>query len=135
MVPCRPARAARGLARPSLGQVPSGKTLSTSPSPRKPGTANDAEFRFATSPQEAPILHFDGPRRFVLSDKFGPHRFRPGESCELAVELRTQGWDATVRTDFDEVPEDIHPVADIEFPPGRPGEDPIRVRVELKERC
>lgn len=75
------------------------------------------------------------PRRLALSGTFGQPRFRPGESCELAIELHTQGWNATVRTDFREVPEDVHPVAEIEFPPGRPGEDPTRVRVELKERC
>jgi hypothetical protein len=94
-----------------------------------------ARFRYATRPQEAPIIPFDGPRHLVLSEVFGPCRFRPGESCELAVQLRTQGWNATVGTDFHEVPEDVHPVADIEFPPGRPGEDPIRMRRELKERC
>jgi hypothetical protein len=99
------------------------------------GCSRDASFRFATSPQEAPILHFDGPRRFALSDKFAPHCFHPGEFCELAAELHTQGWNATVRTDLHEVPENIHPVAEIEFPPSRPGEDPTRLRVELKERC
>jgi hypothetical protein len=101
----------------------------------KTGHCRRAVFRFATNSQEAPILHFDGPRGFVLSDQFDQPRFRPGESCELAVELHTQGWNASVRTYFEEVPEDAHPVADIEFPPGRPGEDPIRVRVELTERC
>jgi hypothetical protein len=101
----------------------------------KTGHGQRGVLRFASSPQEAPILHFDGPRRFALSDKFGPHHFRPGESCDLAVELHTEGLNATVRTDFFEVPEGVHPVAEIEFPPGRPGEDPIRVRVELKERC
>jgi hypothetical protein len=101
----------------------------------KTGHGQRAGLRLATSPQEAPILHFDGSRRFALSDKYGQHPFRPGESCDLAVELHTQGLNATVRTELFEVPENVHPVAEIEFPPGRPGEDPIRVRVELKERC
>jgi hypothetical protein len=101
----------------------------------KTGHGQRAQVRFATSPREAPILHFDGPRRFALSDKFGPHQFRTGEPCDLAVELHTQGLNATVRTDFFEVPENVHPVAEIEFPPGRPGDVPIPVRVELKERC
>lgn len=101
----------------------------------KIGHAQTAEFRFATHPQEAPILHFDGPRRLALSGTLDPPRFRAGESCEVAVELHTQGWDATVRTGIREVPEDVHPIAEIEFPPGRPGDDPLRTRVELKERC
>jgi hypothetical protein len=101
----------------------------------KTGGGQHAELRFAASPQEAPILHFDGPQRFALSDKFGTHRFRPGEPCLLEVELRTQGLGATVRTQIYEAPDNIHPVAEIEFPPGWPGENPIRMRVELKERC
>jgi hypothetical protein len=36
------------------------------------------------------------------------------------------------RKDF---PTDIHPVAEIEFPPARPGDKPLRERYELKERC
>jgi hypothetical protein len=101
----------------------------------KTGHGQDANLRFAASPRDAPILHFDGPRRFALSGKSGPQSFRPGEPCDLAVELHTQGLNATVRTDVYEVPENVHPVAEIAFPPGRPGEDSVRVRVELKERC
>jgi len=101
----------------------------------KTGGAQRARLRFATSPQEAPILHFDGPRRFVLSDKLGQPRFRPGESCDLAVVLHTQGLNGKVRTESEGAPENVHPVAEIEFSTGRPGADPIRVRVELKGRC
>ena len=68
----------------------------------KTGGAQRARLRFATSPQEAPILHFDGPRRFVLSDKLGQPRFRPGESCDLAVVLHTQGLNGKVRTESEE---------------------------------
>jgi hypothetical protein len=101
----------------------------------KTGHGQRAKLRFAASPQEAPILHFDGPRRLALSDKFGPQSFRPGERCDLAVELHARGLNATVRTETLEIPENVHPVAEIEFPPGRPGQNSVRVRVELKERC
>jgi hypothetical protein len=99
------------------------------------GRGQRAGLRFAASPREAPVLPFDGPRRFALSEKFGRHPFRPGEPCALAAELQAPGLHATVRTETFEVPEDVHPVAEIEFPPRRSGEGPIRVRVELKERC
>jgi hypothetical protein len=101
----------------------------------KTGHAQRAGLRFATTPQEAPILHFDGPRRFALSDKYGEQHFRPGEAHDLGVELHAQGWNATVRTEVFEFPDNVHPVAQIEFPPGWPGADPIRVRVELTGRC
>jgi hypothetical protein len=101
----------------------------------KTGGAQRAQLHFATSPQEAPILHFDGPRRFVLSKKAGQPCFRPGESCDLFVELHTQGLNDKVRTGSFEAPENVHPMAEIEFSTGQPGADPIRVRVELKGRC
>ena len=37
--------------------------------------------------------------------------------------------------DFEEIPEEIHPVAKVAFPSKRPGAKPIEVRVVLKERC
>jgi hypothetical protein len=36
------------------------------------------------------------------------------------------------RRDF---PTDLHPVAEVEFPPAGLGMKPVRVRYELKERC
>lgn len=101
----------------------------------KSGHGQRAHLRFAASAQAAPILPFDGPRQFALSPKLGPHLFRRGESSELAVELHAPGWNATVRTEIYELPEAVHPVAEIEFPPGQPNGEPLRVRVELKERC
>jgi hypothetical protein len=101
----------------------------------KSGGRQRVGLRFAARPQDAPILHFDGPRRLALFEGFGPCVFRRGEISDLFVALRTEGLNATVRTDADQAPEEIHPVAEIEFPPGRPDGDPIRLRVELKERC
>jgi hypothetical protein len=37
-----------------------------------------------------------------------------------------------VRSDL---PEGLNPVAQIEYPPARPGAKPVRQRYELKERC
>jgi hypothetical protein len=100
------------------------------------GRGQWASLRFAPSAREAPVLHFDGPRRFALSEKFGKLHFRPGELADVAVELHTRwGQCPAVKTDVYEVPEGIHPVAEIEFPPSQPGEAPIRVRVKLTERC
>src|SRR5262249_2691378 len=101
----------------------------------KTGHAQRAQLRFATSPQEAPTLHFDGARRFVLSDKAGQPRFRPGEPCGLFGELHTQGLNGKVRPESSEAAQTLHRWAEIECPPGRPGDDPIRLRVELTGRC
>jgi hypothetical protein len=101
----------------------------------KTGQCQRAALRFGGSPQEAPILHLDGPRRFRASDKFGPSLFRRGTTCELYTELYAPGLKATVRTEIYEVPKEVHPVADIAFPPGQPNGKPIRLSVKLKQRC
>jgi hypothetical protein len=101
----------------------------------KGGLQQSASLAFADRPQDAPILHIDGPCQLEVMDKFGPAVFRRGESSELYVRLITPGLKANVTASPIEFPTDIHPVAEIEFPPERPGAEPIRQRVVLKERC
>lgn len=96
--------------------------------------AERARLGFGQRPQDAPVLHFDGPRSLSLSERW-PMTFRRGEITHLAVELTTPGLNAVVKTDHHEIPPEIHPVAEIAFPPAAPGEEPARLRVELKERC
>jgi hypothetical protein len=71
----------------------------------------------------------------ALDDKGGPWELRRGETSELYVRLVTPGWNATVTADHDGIPEAADPVGAIEWPPGGPGGEPVRLRVELKERC
>jgi hypothetical protein len=106
------------------------------------GLMQYATVAFATRPQDAPILHFCGPLRLEMDDIAGPFTLRRGESSELYVRLTTPGLNARVTTDHYEVPgeavypaKEAHPVAQFEFPPGRPGREPIRLRVELQGRC
>ena len=94
-----------------------------------------AEVRFADDPHDAPVIPFDGTRRFALSRTLRQHIFRPGETSHLAVELHSKGLSATVRTDFGAIPDDVHPVAEIEFPPASDDAAPIRLSVQLTERC
>ncbi len=98
-------------------------------------TSQRARVRFAERPHDAPILHFDGPRSLALSDKFGSFELRRGETSYLVVELTTPGLNAEVRLDHFQIPPEVHPVAEIEFAAGRTDGDPIRLRVELQERC
>ena len=99
------------------------------------GKGQRARVRFGDSPGHAPVLHFDGPRRFRPSDKFGPPQFRRGQICELYAELYAPGLNATVVTENYDVPKAVHPVVDITFPPARPGAKPVHVRVKLWHRC
>jgi hypothetical protein len=94
-----------------------------------------ARAAFAARPQDAPILHFDGPLQSTLDDKFGPLGLCRGEASELYVRLITPGLNAIVTTDNDNITEAAHPIAEVEFPSGRWGGEPVRLQVELKERC
>jgi len=93
---------------------------------------SDSSLAFAARPSDAPILHFDGPRQLALHDYSEP--LRRGETSQLAVYLKTPGLGASVRTYEFEGSEDIHPIAEIECPPRRPGDEPIRFCLELPGR-
>jgi hypothetical protein len=94
-----------------------------------------ADVAFASRPQDAPILHFDGPLHLAIHDVEGPFAFRSGEPTEMYIRLVTPGLKARISTDHGDLTETAHPVAEIEFPPGRPSGEPIRRRVELTNRC
>jgi hypothetical protein len=65
-----------------------------------------------------------------------PIELRIGETTRLTAQLTTPGLGATVQTyDVPGVPKSWHPAADVECPPRRSGESPIRFRVELTESC
>jgi hypothetical protein len=99
---------------------------------------------------EAPVAHFHGPlviglreynwvchQKLVRGDK--PRdldalvgTFDRASGCWVVVSNTQIDRPDHKRQDF---PPGLHPVAEVEFPPGRPGGEPIRRRYELKERC
>jgi hypothetical protein len=100
--------------------------------------------------QDAPIAHFDGPLKlglreisWVCTEKL----VRDGQPHDLFVWVGTFDkangcWVVLSNTVIDrgdfhrkDFPTDLHPVAEIEFPPARPGEKPFREKYELRERC
>jgi hypothetical protein len=103
----------------------------------KTGGAQRSQLRFGPSPREAPVVHFNGPVQLAIDDKFSPFALRRGEPSELYARLVTPGLNARVTTyhDHPDFPEGVHPVVEIEWPPGRDGGEPTRTRVELSGRC
>lgn len=93
----------------------------------------DAQVAFADRAEDAPILHFLGPLQVTWSNRARPE-FRRGEKAEFLVRLTTPGVNGTVRT-YGGIPAGAHPVADLEFPAGRPGGAPIRQHAELTTPC
>lgn len=100
--------------------------------------------------QDAPIAHFDGPLKLGLREinwSCTEKVVRGGQPRDLFVWVGTFDkangcWVVLSNTVIDrgdfhrkDFPTDLHPVADIEFPPAHPGDKPLREKYELKERC
>jgi hypothetical protein len=92
----------------------------------------DSSLVFTSRPGNAPILYLDGPRHLALHPYSEP--LRRGETCWLAVQLLTPGLGASTRMESAQGMEQIHPIAEIECPPRRPGAEPVRFRLELPGR-
>lgn len=85
---------------------------------------------FAARPQDAPIVHLNGPLTLQLVDP--PRKWAPGESVDLVVLFGTPGLGKGTFAYM------IHsfkprPTADIEFPAKNRGDAPMVVKVALKE--
>jgi len=88
---------------------------------------------FADTPAEAPILHFGGPLTFA---PYATFTLVPGrKAVELRVCLGTQGLgrNAFAILDYDEVPNDIEPTAEIVFRSKNPGKI-VKIKTSLT-RC
>lgn len=106
----------------------------------------------AAAPDKAPIAHFHGPLTIQAEMTNGelPHdlTFRHGgiashvrafvgtidrkKGCWVLVR---SGVDAGQSGKFPDFPKGIHPVVDIEFPPKKPGDEPVKRRYELNDFC
>jgi hypothetical protein len=100
--------------------------------------------------KESSVCHFHGPLTMGLreynwkpvaklttgdkpADLFAwVGTFDKANGCWVVLENTVIDRPDYKRKDF---PTDIHPVAEVEFAPKRPGDKPIRVRHELKQRC
>jgi hypothetical protein len=95
---------------------------------------------FSPKPQEAPILHFNGPLTLGFHPKWfygWPVLTRGEAGSTLTVVIGTPGLGegSFALIGYDDVPKDVHPVAEIRFPAGSPGQAPIVVNVALQQRC
>jgi hypothetical protein len=121
-------------------------------------------LRFADRPQDAPIIHFNGPLTLRIQQetavlhvpinyeddspkrrrwydehppRYEERKLMRGESSSLYAQLGTQGIGrgTFVALSAGAVPENVHPVAEIEFSTNDPKKPPLISRVVLKQRC
>lgn len=95
---------------------------------------------FAGRPQDASVLHFDGPLTMGLIDPAGQVFARGDKATELTAWIGTpvlgkEKGDAACVEHGQGVPTDVHPVAEIEFPGQDAGARPITVKAVLSQRC
>ena len=123
----------------------------------------DGFLEFADSPSRAPIVHFDGPltmapvpnpeiirtaTRVKQGDRFViiqdtkaravlPTLVRGDLNAELKVALGTPGLGkgTFARIYHKDLPNEIQPVAELEFPNREPAKGAIKVKLTLPERC
>jgi hypothetical protein len=118
----------------------------------------DDRLQWSDRPKDAPILHFDGPLTLSLVDdardecfelvkelnrKFDLHAVigTPGAGKHTFVGLQHDEW--TLADLLDDpyaerkplVPDNLYPVAEIEFPSKASRGPPLRVKAELRNRC
>ena len=91
---------------------------------------------FADRPQDAPIIHLNGPFTLALQDR--KQRLIVGDKLMLQIGVGPQGvgpgtfaWVLYPNT----VPNDAYPEAAITFPAKSQGQEAIRKKYTLKQRC
>jgi hypothetical protein len=117
-------------------------TLSVSWNGRWYGAWGDEQspLVFASRPQDAPILHIDGPLQMGFEVRQEHALLKKGkDSYELNVGVGAKGLGkgSFVHLKYweDAVPEDAHPTAELEFPNKDEGGPPVRIQFDLKQRC
>jgi hypothetical protein len=123
--------------------------------------AEDPHLAFAKRPQDAPIVHFNGPLTARLAPEPGLHfstegkllarpdlRTREGFGVPLEALAREQPTDLRVQVgtgglgegtfapvSCDAIPPDVHPRVELSFRSARRDGSPVKVGYYLKERC
>jgi hypothetical protein len=96
-------------------------------------------FAFARRPQDAPVVHFNGP--LTILPRCNPHEnqvLKPwGSMHKFRAAIGTPGLgnETFAFLDPDAVPAGIHPVAEVEFPAASADAQPVRARFVLERRC
>jgi hypothetical protein len=111
-------RVRRGFVRVSLGSIREDRRI-----------VQSGKAVFSHSPQDAPILWFDGPQTLELAED--------ALRRDMVVRVVSPGLgegSITVLQE-DSVPEDLHPVATILYPGKAPDGEPVTTAVPLDQRC
>lgn len=103
------------------------------------GWDSSGQLAFAARPENAPIVHFDGPLTLHIFAGIEPAQLKKSDKpFDFQISAGTPGIGKGTFADLDYlgvIPEDVDPVAEVEFPARAGGGKPVRVRWVLKQRC
>jgi hypothetical protein len=94
----------------------------------------NGKLQFGKSAKSAPIIHFGGHLSLGFDE---PYRLARNEPTEIYARIGTQGLGpgTFAYRSYRDVPSDVHPQLEVEFPKASPGEAPIREKFTLDKRC
>ena len=93
-------------------------------------------LQFADKPADAPVVHLGGPLEITFYGELPS--LRVGRSSEFVLVAGTPGHGPgtfAMLAYMDTIPEDAKPVAEVTYPPVKPGDPPLKEKFEIKERC
>lgn len=95
------------------------------------------DFRFGDSPEAARVVHFGSEVLAVRPSVTMPSVLEEGEKVDFRVQVGTPGVGAGSFASVlnDGLNKTANPVAEFTFQPTKPGDKPVTVKAELKERC
>jgi hypothetical protein len=91
---------------------------------------------FADKPQDAPIIHLNGPFTLALQDR--KQRLIAGDKSMLQIGVGPQGIGPGTFAFVlypDTIANDLYPEAEITFPAKSPGQESIKRKYTLEQRC
>jgi hypothetical protein len=106
--------------------------------PAAPGMkVGPMDFRFADTPDAARVVHVGSKVLAVRPSVTMPSTLEAGKAEDFRVQVGTPGVGAGsfASVTNDGLNKTANPVAEFTFPPAKPGDKPVVVKVELKERC
>lgn len=102
-----------------------------------PQKVGPTDFRFADTPDTARVVHFGSKVLAVRPSLTMPSVLEEGQKVEFRVQVGTPGVGAGsfASVTNDGLNKKANPVAEFTFQPAKPGDKPVVVKAELKERC
>lgn len=95
----------------------------------------DGYLRFAEKPNDAPIIHFDGPLTFRLSTGQSVKRGEKPGTLFTNIGTPGVGLGTFASITCETAPASVHPIVEVEFPSKKPQGVPVKRRFTLDHRC